>query len=336
MLGFCELCHDLIEYSVLEKKTTKNIKNKNIEYIGKEAYCTKCGTQMVVEEINDYNSMIVDNVFRSQEGLISIKDIQSILYKYSIGKRPLSLLLGWGEGTVTRYLNRDIPTKKYSGILKDILEDPKYIREILEKNRGKISQHAYKRCKHALEKIELEAKKIEITIKSEERIDNIVKYFLTNCVDITPLALQKLLYYAQGFYKIFNGEYLFNNNCEAWVHGPVYRNIYDKYKSHVYNPIENNIIEFENIELSESEKEILDSIIINFGCYSGKILEKMTHIELPWRTARIGLNDNEISNRIIEKELITEYFQGVKSKYNMFNIFDIRDYSIDLFKKIHN
>lgn len=185
-------------------------------------------------------------------------------------------------------------------------------------------------------KIEQEAKKIEIIIKSEERIDNIVKYFLTNCIDITPLALQKLLYYAQGFHKIFNGEYLFNNNCEAWVHGPVYRNIYDKYKSHVYNPIENSIIEFDNIELSESEKEILNSIIINFGCYSGKILEKMTHIESPWRTTRIGLNDNEISNRIIEKELIADYFEGVKSKYNMFNIFDIRDYSMDLFQKIHN
>jgi len=31
--------------------------------------------------------------------------------------------------------------------------------------------------------------------------------------------------------------------------------------------------------LSETEIEILDSIIMKFGCYSVKILEKMTHIE---------------------------------------------------------
>jgi len=148
--------------------------------------------------------------------------------------------------------------------------------------------------------------------------------------------LQKLLYFAQGFYKAFNNEYLFANDCEAWVHGPVYRNVYDKYKNRGYNPIEDNISDYDDYELSETEKEILDSIIVNFGCFSGKILEKMTHVETPWRITRRGLRDDEGSNRIINKELISKYFSEIKSKHNMLNFSDIKDYSADLFIKLYN
>ena len=59
---------------------------------------------------------MIDNAFREKEGLISVSEMELILDKYDIGKRPLSLLLGWGEGTLTRYLDGDIPTKQYSDI----------------------------------------------------------------------------------------------------------------------------------------------------------------------------------------------------------------------------
>ncbi|WP_235589108.1 Panacea domain-containing protein [Tepidibacillus decaturensis] len=170
----------------------------------------------------------------------------------------------------------------------------------------------------------------------EDKIDYVVKYLLTNSVDITPLALQKLLYYSQGFYKAFTGVYLFHNNCEAWVHGPVFRSIYYKYKDHGYNPIEEEDYEYGEIKLTTVEKELLDSIVRNFGCYSGKVLEKMTHAEEPWRVTRTGLNDNEGSDRIIDKELIAKYFNEIKSKHGMLNISDIRDYSTDLFNKLYN
>lgn len=85
---------------------------------------------------------------------------------------------------------------------------------------------------------------------------------------------------------------------------------------------------------TKKEKEILDSVIRNFGCYSGKVLEMMTHVEMPWSRTRAGLADDEYLDRIIEKDLIAEYFDSIKLKYNMLNISDIRDYSLDLFNKI--
>ena len=44
---------------------------------------------------------------------------------------------------------------------------------------------------------------------------------------ITHMKLQKLCYYALGvFSKLSNGEKLFNENVEAWPHGPVIRDVY--------------------------------------------------------------------------------------------------------------
>jgi hypothetical protein len=77
---------------------------------------------------------------------------------------------------------------------------------------------------------------------------------------------------------------------------------------------------------------VLDSVINNFGCYSGKILEKMTHSELPWLIARKGLSDKAPSNKIIKKELIESYFNQIKAKYDIINKGDIKD--IDLFNKL--
>lgn len=333
MLGFCEECRDMVNYHTKEKRMTKNIKGKEIEYMGKVAYCDECESEMFVAEIRDYNLMKLDEAFRKEEGLITVSEMEHILKKYDIGKRPLSLLLGWGELTLTRYLDGDIPTKHYSDTLKKILNDPEYMKEILNNNKDNVKEAAYRKCSEAISNIETDS---FLSINSVDKIDHVVKYLLLNSVDVTPLALQKLLYYSQSFFKVFTGEYLFDNDCEAWVHGPVYKNVYHKYKNYGCAPIFNSIDEWEDIKLTRVEKEVLDNVLRNFGCYSGKILEEMTHVELPWAETRLGLDEKENSNRVIEKDLIEEYFTSVKSKYDMLNVSDIKDYSRDLFKKIYN
>ncbi|KMT22648.1 type II toxin-antitoxin system antitoxin SocA domain-containing protein [Clostridium cylindrosporum] len=333
MLGFCEKCHDMTEYFIEEVDKEKCIKGKNINYKGREAYCKGCREEIFVSDIRDYNLQMLDDAYRNHEGLILISEIEGILEKYSIGKRPLSLLLGWGEGTLTRYLNGDIPTKQYSDTLKRILEDSSYMLKILEENKDKITERAYNNCKKSIEYNEEDQR--AITMVCNDKIDSVIKYMLLKCEEITPLALQKLLYYSQAFYKIFNGEYLFNNDCEAWVHGPVYRDVYFRYKNHGYNPIEENI-DYDDIDLTEIEKEVINSVIKSFGCYSGKILENMTHVEMPWIVTRIGLESNDSSDKVITKELIDKYFYEIKLKYSMLNIYDIKDYSENLFDKINN
>ena len=137
----------------------------------------------------------------------------------------------------------------------------------------------------------------------------ITRYLLCKVYDITPLALQKMLYYAQAFYFALFGEELFLDACQAWAHGPVYPDVYyKKYKSYGYNPIDqpplSNHDDF--AELTTKEIEFLDAIISAFGCYSGPILKKMTHNEKPWRETRGNLLPNDRSVSEISKDSTTE------------------------------
>ena len=84
-----------------------------------------------------------------------------------------------------------------------------------------------------------------------------------------------------------------------------------------------------------SEKAILDSIIKNFCCYSGKTLERFTHMEKPWINTRKGLPFDAASYRIIPKKLIGTYFKAVKDKYCMLTPGDIESYSKTIFQQIN-
>ena len=118
--------------------------------IAKEAYCMN-GNEIFVSDIRDHNLAALDEAYIEKEGLISVPEIQLILDRYNIGKRPLSLLLGWGEGTLTRYLDGDIPTRQYSDTLKRLLDDSEYMKEVLEQNKDRITDVAYRRVNDALQ-----------------------------------------------------------------------------------------------------------------------------------------------------------------------------------------
>ena len=248
--------------------------------------------------------------------------------KYAIGKRPLSLLLGWGEQTFSRYCDGDIPTKQYSEILQKLYDAPAYYAEILENNKGNLKTVAsYEKSKRAVNEL------LGRTQSTRAKMDMTIEYLLSKCEDITPLALQKALYYIQGFYYAFYKTFLFSEECEAWVHGPVYRDIYFRYRDYRFDSIEGND-EFDDSVFSSSEKAILDSVIKNICCYSGKVLEEFTHSETPWLSARGELPAVTASDQTIWKGQIGDYFSAVKDKYNMINPNDIKSYTQNMFGQI--
>ena len=91
----------------------------------------------------------------------------------------------------------------------------------------------------------------------------------------------------------------------------------------------------DEILLDEIEDYIVGCVVRYFGCYSGKILEEMTHSEMPWILTRRGLKKDVGCNRIIEKEFIDTYFKNVKDKYKLISIDDIKEYSTTLFNSIN-
>jgi uncharacterized phage-associated protein len=167
---------------------------------------------------------------------------------------------------------------------------------------------------------------------TKSKVDEVIDYLLYQCEDITPLALQKALYYVQGLYFVFMGNFLFEDDCEAWVHGPVYRDIYNRYSGYRFDPIASEK-GFDVSVFTDEEKTIIDSVVQYFCCYSGKMLEYFTHSEMPWLKTRGDLPSEAHSNRIIRKEMIAEYFMAVKEKYKMLVPDDVANYAKVVFER---
>lgn len=133
---------------------------------------------------------------------------------------------------------------------------------------------------------------------------DIAKYFI-NELHPEPLKLQKLLYFAQGFSYAFYDKELFNDDFEAWVHGPVIPSIYHEYKSYEYNPIDLN---YNLKEFSDDVIDLLEYVKKNYAKYDAKYLEEITHKEEPWLLSRTGLDPDERSDKTIPKSNIAAYF----------------------------
>jgi putative zinc finger/helix-turn-helix YgiT family protein len=297
-----------------------------VRYDGRAAYCDHCGAELFVPEIHDGNLAALYDEYRAKNGLITPGAIREIMKKYRIGKRPLSLLLGWGEQTVARYVSGQIPSKKYSDLLYELYHDPRRYRETLEKNKDLLpSRLPYEKSLKAVSAL--------LVSDGSYELDNIVSYVIYKSEDITPLTLQKALYYIQGFNYAFYGEYLLADDCEAWAHGPVYREVYHKYSNYRFGRVES----VERVDVSaftDAAKVLMDNVIKYFCCYSGKVLESFTHLEGPWVLARNGLAVGVPSDRIIPKENIGEFFAGVKARYDMASPADIGAYAEDMFVKV--
>lgn len=325
---FCEECRKDVDYTIREKQLSGTIKGETYSYMGREAYCAACGAEVYSAEVNDSNLKALYDVYREKNGIVSQELIQAIPVKYAIGKRPLSLLLGWGEQTFSRYCDGDMPTKQYSEILYKIYNDPHYYAEILEKNKGNLKTAApYEKSRRAVDQY------VKPKQDTQSKLDLTIEYLLDQCEDVTPLALQKALYYIQGFYYAFYKTFLFAEECEAWIHGPVYKDIYFRYRDYRFDPIKGNG-GFDSSVFTSSEQAILDSVVRNVCCYSGKVLEGFTHSEAPWLSARGDLPATAASGRTILREQMGEYFSAVKDKYNMINPNDIKNYTKDMFDRM--
>lgn len=125
---------------------------------------------------------------------------------------------------------------------------------------------------------------------------------------ITNLKLQKLLYYAQGVHLAIFDKPLFEENIVAWDHGPVVKEVYEKYATLADgSPRKALGIEYKNnLDLSQFSKDelgVLDSVYEEFAQYSAWKLRNMTHEERPWKET--------YHNDTIDLDLIKDYFNEV-------------------------
>lgn len=147
---------------------------------------------------------------------------------------------------------------------------------------------------------------------------------LSKGYSVSPLKLQKLLYYVQSWYMVFFGveHTLFKESPEAWVNGPVYPQIFRKYKECVSNMCDHlkpehfdtqDVIKAlqdltKSLGFTEEEMRCIDSIITLYGAKSQNQLILMTHSESPWVEARGNLLPIERSSNTITHLSMYKYY----------------------------
>lgn len=145
-------------------------------------------------------------------------------------------------------------------------------------------------------------------MKREISIHDVANTLLT-FEEMTNKKLQKLCYYAQAWYLALYKKELFENEFQAWVHGPVCKELYDVYKINGWNDITEPM---SGRVITEDDIAAFLGIVYNtYGEFDGDELEILTHSEEPWRQAREGLEEWEPSNNIISKDLMQSYYWDV-------------------------
>lgn len=310
---FCIECRRETEYLLQKRDIIKTIRDKDYTFSITAAICSECGGEMSIPGLIDKNVQEIDEQYRAVESLVSIDDIEKLMKNYKIGKAPLSLALGFGEVTIPRYLEGQIPSKEYSDIVRAALASPAYMKQKLIENRDKLTEAAYKKAMAA-------AVSIDGLFSVSEKMLKVIAYVFEKLEEVTPLMLQKLLYFIQGIYSALYSRPVFIEDCRAWIHGPVYPEVYDLFRDFKYNPIDDArfaLLEGTADVLTDDEKKVIDLVVNTFGMYGGKVLEKITHNENPWKEARKGYGDSIPSSELLPKERIMDYYIAVDKKYGI-------------------
>lgn len=125
---------------------------------------------------------------------------------------------------------------------------------------------------------------------------------------LTPLKLQKLIFYADAWSMALRGQELTNERFQAWVHGPVAVSQYHRFKEYQWRPID---AEISKPDLLADIRNHLDEVIDVFGSETAVALERMTHNERPWIEARNGYSDDEACTEYIDKKITKKFYASL-------------------------
>ncbi len=149
----------------------------------------------------------------------------------------------------------------------------------------------------------------------------VANYFLDlgrrESVPITPLKLQKLVYFAHGWYLGFTGEALVNERIQAWEFGPVIPSLYHEFKEFKNSPITRYIGNFQPADLTSQEttavRSLLDKVWSIYSRYTAAQLSALSHeTNGPWHQMMGKIPDGHVHvrNMPIPNDLIHRFFKA--------------------------
>lgn len=158
----------------------------------------------------------------------------------------------------------------------------------------------------------------------------VANYFLSlaknDCIDVSPMKLLKILYYAHGWHLAISGRPLLDEKVEAWKFGPVVPSVYHEFKGFGLNPISRParklsiakgelVTETPEICPSGVAESVLKKLVWGvYGKLSAATLSNLTHQpDSPWYEVWFNRGGSHIKGTDIPDDLIQDYFKGKMS-----------------------
>lgn len=129
---------------------------------------------------------------------------------------------------------------------------------------------------------------------------------------LNQMKLQKLLYYSDAWYIAFFKKPLFEEKFQAWIHGPISPQVYDRFANSkdLYSMVTKEDVSgsfsFENIP--KPVKTHIRNTLKVYHKFSGSELEEMSHQEGPWIKAREGYGPTQSCKVELDKEFTGKYY----------------------------
>ena len=138
---------------------------------------------------------------------------------------------------------------------------------------------------------------------------------------VDQMKVQKLVYFAHGWFLAITGKPLINETIEAWRFGPVIPSLYHSLKYSGNLPITKSIevSQFDNSTIADDANTELQAYLNRiwnlYSPFTGIQLSNMTHEEgTPWAKIAKEFDHRIPANKDIDDQLIKEYFSDQRSK----------------------
>ena len=244
---------------------------------------------------------------KKENQVITVSDIQTILTDYRIGKKPLAKLLGWGETTIIRYIEGDVPTSEYSDKLKAILRDPAYYYDILQANKDNLTGVAFKKSKKAV---------LEKMMSSKI---NVVTQYIINMAnaDIAAGTIQTMLYYVQAFSLALYNREMFEEDYRITPENTPFIELYQSVKNRNLS-----VLEIAEGSLTNSERDLIEKVYNSFAWYGPRACKAITAYE----KTLLRISRDKDNNKIVSKDTLRTYFKDIINQYDIEHSDDIHKY----------
>jgi len=122
------------------------------------------------------------------------------------------------------------------------------------------------------------------------------------------MKLQKLVYFAYGWCYAYFDQPLFAETIYAYRHGPVVKEVYDRFRDFGGNPIMEGWVQ--NPSVDAHIESLLDSVWKAYAPYSDIQLSDMTHTHPPW----IDAYRSEECFAVMSPPAIRDHFKNLRNE----------------------